>query len=77
MLILTRNVTNYTINMTVDHQTEDTSGGSGDAAFEAHHHAYTGTKSFLVLNALKAGEKVLLLRVQGGKKFVVIDRVNV
>lgn len=76
MLILTRNVTNYTISMTVDHQTEDTSGGSGDAAFEAHHHAYTGTKSFLVLNALKAGEKVLLLRVQGGKKFVVIDRVK-
>ena len=26
--------------------------------------------------ALKAGEKVLLIRVQQGKKFVVIDRVK-
>ena len=33
-------------------------------------------KTFKVHNALKAGEKVLLIRVQQGKKFVVIDRVK-
>ena len=38
--------------------------------------AYVGKKTFKVHNALKAGEKVLLIRVQQGKKFVVIDRVK-
>ena len=51
-------------------------GGSGAAAYEAHKHAYVGKKTFKVHNALKAGEKVLLIRVQQGKKFVVIDRVK-
>ena len=69
MLILTRNVT-------VNHSTEDKGGGSGAAAYEAHKHAYVGKKTFKVHNALKAGEKVLLIRVQQGKKFVVIDRVK-
>ena len=49
---------------------------SGAAAYEAHKHAYVGKKTFKVHNALKAGEKVLLIRVQQGKKFVVIDRVK-
>jgi len=31
---------------------------------------------FTVHNALKEGEKVLLLRVQGGQKFVVWDRIG-
>lgn len=62
MLILTRNVTDFEVDMTVNHSTEDKGGGSGAAA--------------KVHNALKAGEKVLLIRVQQGKKFVVIDRVK-
>lgn len=76
MLILTRNVTDFNVDMTVNHQTEDTSGGSGDASFASHHHAYSGRKTFRVHNGLTVGEKVLLIRVQKGKKFVVIDRVK-
>ena len=76
MLILTRNVTDFEVDMTVNHSTEDKGGGSGAAAYEAHKHAYVGKKTFKVHNALKAGEKVLLIRVQQGKKFVVIDRVK-
>ena len=76
MLILTRNVTDFEVDMTVNHSTEDKGGGSGAAACEAHKHAYVGKKTFKVHNALKAGEKVLLIRVQQGKKFVVIDRVK-
>ena len=76
MLILTRNVTDFEVDMTVNHTTEDKGGGSGAAAYEAHKHAYVGKKTFKVHNALKAGEKVLLIRVQQGKKFVVIDRVK-
>lgn len=76
MLILTRNVTDFEVDMTVNHTTEDKGGGSGAAAYEAHKHAYVGKKTFKAHNALKAGEKVLLIRVQQGKKFVVIDRVK-
>lgn len=73
-LILTNNVRDYTVEMTVDHQTEITSGGSGDASFSSHLHAYKGRKSFRVHLALKAGEKVILLRCDGGQKFIVLDR---
>lgn len=76
MLILTRNVTDFEVDMTVNHTTEDKGGGSGMAAFETHNHAYSGRKTFKVHNALQAGEKVLLVRVQQGKKYVVIDRVK-
>ena len=74
MLILTRNVTDFEVDMTVNHSTEDKGGGSGAAAYEAHKHAYVGKKTFKVHNALKAGEKVLLIRVQQGKKFVDIKQ---
>ena len=36
MLILTRNVTDFEVDMTVNHSTEDKGGGSGAAAYEAH-----------------------------------------
>lgn len=75
-LILTRNVTDYTVEMTVDHFTEESAGGAGEAAFAAHAHPYLGRKPFLVHNALRPGERVLLLRMQQGRKFVVIDRLE-
>lgn len=73
-LILTNNVRDFTVEMTVDHQTENTSGGSGDASFAPHLHAYKGRKSFRVHLGLKSGEKVILLRCDGGQKYVVLDR---
>lgn len=76
MLILARNVTDFTVYETVNHRTEDTGGGSGDAAFESHHHAYSGKKAFQIHNALAMGEKVILIRVQGGQKYLVIDRLG-
>lgn len=57
MLILTRNVTDFEVDMTVN-----------DTALRRN--------TFKVHNALRNGEKVLLLRVQQGKKFVVIDRMK-
>lgn len=75
MLILTRNVTNYTLLMTVNHTTGYQSGGSGETAFEDHAHSYSGTKAFQVNNALAVGERVALVRIQGGRKFLVLDRV--
>ena len=74
--ILTNAVRDYTVYMTVDHQTENTAGGSGDASFASHKHAYKGKKAFKVHLGLKAGEQVLLLRTDGGQKFIIIDRVE-
>lgn len=75
-LVLSRNVTDHTVSMTVNHTTENESGGSGDSSFASHSHAYKGTKSFVVHNALKAGEEVVLMRQAGGQKYIVIDRVG-
>lgn len=41
-----------------------------------HSHPYVGTKSFRVHLALKAGEQVILLRADGGQKFIILDRVE-
>lgn len=80
-LILTDNVRDYAVEMTTmsgtseaPHYTEDESGGSGDAAFAAHKHKYQGRKKWKVHNALKSGEKVILLRCDGGQKYIVLDR---
>lgn len=75
-LILTTLVQDFSVNMTVDHKTENKSGGSGDSSFASHNHDYKGTKSFRVHLALKAGEKVMLIRVQGGQKYIVLDRIR-
>lgn len=75
-LVLTTLVQDFSVNMTVSHTTENRSGGSGDASFASHNHEYKGTKSFLVHLGLKAGEKVMLIREQGGQKFIVLDRIR-
>lgn len=43
---------------------------------DKHIHEYKGVKTFTVNLKLKKDEKVLLLRVQGGQKFIVLDRVR-
>jgi hypothetical protein len=72
---LTKAVTDHYVDMTVSHVTENRAGGSNAAAFESHNHDYKGRKKFLVHNGLKAGEEVILLRAQGGQRFIVLDRV--
>lgn len=75
-LILTRNVTDYEMDITVDHRTSYESGGSGYSAFSSHAHTYAGRKKITVHNALVAGDEVVLLQLQGGKKFLVLDRIK-
>ena len=76
MLVLTRNVTDVEVDRTVSHITLNRAGGSGDPAFASHNHDYKGKKKFKVHNALIKGDWVLLGRIQGGKRFVVIDRIK-
>lgn len=80
-LILTRNVTDYKVEMTVDHHTEIQEEVQGDGTGEEtsgikeHIHAYQGKKQFTVHNGLGVGDEVLLLRQQGGQKYIVVDRI--
>lgn len=82
-LILTDNVRDFNVVLSTiegdgksegPHYTENESGGAGDAAFATHRHRYQGRKKWRVHNALKMGEKVILLRCDGGQKYVVLDR---
>lgn len=79
-LVLTRNVT--------EHKLWITGGNVRDVSFSGeypyvteiplsspHVHAL-GKMQIIVHNTLKTGEKVVLLRVQGGQKFIVLDRVG-
>lgn len=75
-LLLTNAVRDYSVDMTVDHLTENESGGSGDAAFASHNHEYKGRKTFRVHLGLVVGDRVLLLRIQGGQQYIVLDRVE-
>lgn len=74
-LVLTRNVTDYKTEITVDWKTGSKSGGSDEASFASHSHSVSGKKEITVHNALKKGEKVILLKKKGGQEYLVLDRV--
>lgn len=82
-LILTRNVTNYKTDITVDHYTEDVThnhsytddGSSSTTGNNTHKHQIKGKKEITVHNGLVVGDTVLLLRMQGGQQYVVWDRL--
>lgn len=73
-LILCRNVTDYTLNATVTMTT--TATDDDDEESEPETTTTVTEQEMAVSNALKAGEKVILLRFQGGQKYVVIDRLG-
>lgn len=77
-LILTRNVTDYTITATVQWASGKgvLSSDEKSIASPSHIHEIVGVKNFQIHNALKAGEKVILIRQQGGQKFIIIDRIG-
>lgn len=88
-LILTGAVENRTVRLQLDHQTEAAGGhshshqvttsrdsGSTDTYTAANHvHRYAGEKTVQVLNGLATGDNVVMLRVQGGQKYIVMDKV--
>lgn len=73
---LTHLVKDYYVDISVAHVTENRGGGGGYAEFASHNHDYTGRKKIKIHNALRIGERVHLLQVQGGQKYIVIDRVH-
>lgn len=57
-----------------DSGTKTTIQNSPDS--DKHTHEYKGVKTFTVNLKLKKDELVILLRVQGGQKFIVLDRLR-
>jgi hypothetical protein len=74
-LVLTRNVTDFSTEVTMNWETESKSGGSGEPAFAAHNHSITGRKEILIHNDLKPGDEVVLMKQKGGQKYLVLDRL--
>ena len=74
-IMLTKNTCEWTMEMSVDHITENRSGGGGDAEFASHNHDYKGRKKYLVHNQLKNGDLVWLFQETGGQRYIAIDRV--
>lgn len=84
-LILTRLVKDYEVDITVQHSTDsiykewDTNHAHPDVGMATipidHEHEYRGRKKIIMHLALKVGENVLLLRENGGQRYIVLDRV--
>lgn len=61
-MIFSRNVTDHVVQVSMDWKTED------------HSHELTGTKEITIHNGLAVGDEVILVRQQGGQKYLVWDR---
>lgn len=84
-LILTNAVKDHSVDIEVSWSTEEekehkhgngNNGSPTDAPLSGHKHEIKGRKKITIYNGLTVGEKVLLLRTQGGQNYVVIDRVD-
>jgi hypothetical protein len=85
-LILTRNVTDYYVDMSVSHETEpetkhvhpviDTYTGGGASSPTSHSHGFKSRKRFLVHNGLAVGDKVLLVCDRVQRRWHVVDFIT-
>ncbi|WP_314396395.1 DUF2577 domain-containing protein [Leptotrichia shahii] len=74
-LILTHLVKDYEVDISVSHETKDfelIEGAPTD--IKKHKHEYKGRKKIKIHQGLKVGEEVILLKVQGGQNYIVLDR---
>jgi hypothetical protein len=79
MLVVPEHLTDYEIKVTTTGygwETESKGGGSGESSFSSHNHGINETEQKLkVHGALKVGDKVALLRKQGGQSYFILDRI--
>ena len=83
-LILSRSVTNYTTTMNITgaaasagahrHTVPDSADTTGEAGNHAHDLA--GPYTVQVMNGLRQGERVILARLSGGQRYLVLDRIG-
>lgn len=65
-LVLTRNVTDYSVDVSVDWNTENA---------DDHSHSIKGINKITIHNGLKVGDEVVLLKKKGGQKYLILDKV--
>ena len=65
-LVLTRNVTDYDVDVSVDWNTEDAN---------EHNHNIVGVNKITIHNGLKINDRVVLLKKKGGQKYLILDKV--
>lgn len=88
-LVLTKNVKDYTVDVTVNWSTETKSLNAshshtvtGDASVEvqtediglSHNHVINGRKTMTIHNGLKINDNVILLQQQGANNYIVLDK---
>lgn len=73
-IVLTKNTCDWSVDMTVNHHTENAAGGGGMAEYASHNHGYKGRKTYLVHNSLVVGDKVIMLQETGGQRYIALDR---
>lgn len=66
-LVLSEKVTNYKTSIYLDAST---------TSVEDHKHALKGTFNVTVNNSLKINDEVILLRMQQGQKYIILDRIG-
>lgn len=86
-LVVPEHLTNYEVSVTTNWDTEDHTYShthnliNGDGNIEVqqhtntHNHTIRGKKSMTIHNALKKGDKVVLIRKQGGQSYFILDRI--
>ncbi len=65
-LVLTRNVTDYSVDVSLGWNTEDA---------DDHSHEVIGLKKMTIHNGLKVDDVVILLKKKGGQKYLILDKV--
>ena len=83
-LIVPQHLTNYSVNVTIDWQTnQDTythkhnvEGTDSSEDTRSYKIGISGTKKMTINNSLKSGDSVILVKQQGGQKYLIIDRVG-
>lgn len=79
-LVLSKNVTNYEMIISVtDLETEenkDTQDAKEEKVDKHKHSIKIEKKKVTIHNALKKGETVILLQMQGGQRYIVLDKVG-
>lgn len=87
-LVVPEQLTDHTVQVTLDWDTEEhthththsisdsyTGGGSATNHEHTHRHSISGRKSMTIHNGLRNGDKVALLRKQGGQSYFILDRI--
>ena len=80
LLVVPQYLTDYEVDVTISPSygwhTEYEQGGGGEESFSSHNHTITANRQTMKIhNALKVGDRVVLLRQSGGQKYLILDRL--